>query len=410
MFHDHREITIIGGGIIGTSLAYYLAKEGRDVALVERQYLASEASGANGGMLGSPGPGPYDNYDKYRFGQIAEDGRVLCSHLADELGRDIEYRHPGGLSLVRSKELEAYEKIIAADRQAGFDFQLLSPSEARAREPDLTGDIGGAVLVPGYAHINPFYVVQAFGEAAQARHNLKIYPGNEVRGIRLLEKKVQAVETDRGTIHTEIVVNAAGSWSAHIGAMVGCHVPVIPRRGQVFVLQAAPGRLEHCIGVAESHIARTDFNTMEEHDTPDNPTVVDGRVRYRVLYGRQTTGGHILFGGRSEFVGHNKQVTPEGIGSVVAHVLEFFPSYRDGLVVRTWAGVIPYSMDGKPILGPVPEVKGFYLATGLCGGGFCIGAPLGRMLADLINHGKRPGLFDDTSIERFASSCKKSSA
>lgn len=404
MFHAYAEITIVGGGIIGTSMAYYLAKKGRDVALVERNYLASEASGANGGLLDANGSLPYADHDKYRYGQIAEQGRAIYSRLADELGRDVEYRQPGGLTLVRPQELEVFDKIMDGYRKEGLNFKFLSPQEVRQMEPDLTGEIGGALFFPDIAHINPHYVVQAYGEAAQAKHKLKIYPHTEVRGIRLLERKVQAVETDRGTIATKMVINAAGSWSAQIGAMVGCHVPVIPRRGQVFVLQAMPPRLKHCIGVAESNIARTDLKTLEEHDTPDHPTVVDGRVRYRVLYGRQTAGGHIVFGGRSEFVGLNKQVTPKGIGSVMAHVLGFFPGFKDLLVIRTWAGVIPYSLDGKPILGPVPDVDGFYLATGLCGGGFCIGAPLGQMMANLINHGQRPGLFDDSSITRFARS------
>ena len=404
MFHDHAEITIVGGGIIGTSMAYYLAKAGQDVALVDRQYLASEASGANGGLLGTPGPVPYADFEIYRSGQIAEQGRTIFSTLADELGRDVEYRQSGGLTLIRPKELDVFGKILDVYRRENLNFSFLSPQETRELEPDLTGDIGGAVYFPDWSHINPFYAVQAYGEAAQARHNLKIYPNTEVRGIRLSERKIQAVETDRGTITTNIVVNAAGSWAAQIGAMLGCHVPVIPRRGQVFALQAIPDRLNHCIGIAESHIARTDFTTMLEHDTPDNPTMVGGRVRYRVLYGRQTVGGHIVFGGRSEFVGLNKQVTAEGIGSVIAHVLEFFPGYENLPVVRTWAGVIPYTPDGKPILGPVPDVDGFYLATGLCGSGFTIGAPLGQMMADLINHGHRPGLFDDTSIERFARS------
>jgi sarcosine oxidase subunit beta len=124
-------------------------------------------------------------------------------------------------------------------------------------------------------------------------------------------------------------------------------------------------------------------------------------VKYRVLYGRQTAGGHILFGGRSELVGLNKQVTRAGVGSIMAHMLEFFPGFQDMLVVRTWAGIMPYTPDGKPILGPVPNLEGFYLATGLCGGGLGTGGVLGGLIANLINRGERPGLFDDTSITRF---------
>ena len=104
MFQDHAEITIIGGGIIGTAMAYYLAKEGRDVALVERRFLASEASGANGGGSGGFGSGRHVDLEKYRFSQIRELGRLVYSNLSDELGIDIEYRHSGGLTLIKPRE------------------------------------------------------------------------------------------------------------------------------------------------------------------------------------------------------------------------------------------------------------------------------------------------------------------
>jgi glycine/D-amino acid oxidase-like deaminating enzyme len=86
----------------------------------------------------------------------------------------------------------------------------------------------------------------------------------------------------------------------------------------------------------------------------------------------------------------------------MAHVLEFFPGFKDILVARTWAGIMPYTPDGKPIIGPVPELEGFYVATGLCGGGMGTGPVLAQLMAKLINHGERPGLFDDTSITRFS--------
>ncbi len=399
MFQDHAEITIIGGGIIGTAMAYYLAKEGRDVALVERRFLASEASGANGGGYGA---GRYVDLEKYRFSQIRELGRQLYSNLSDELGLDIEYRHSGGLTLIRPQELEVYQKIFDTYVHAGLNVKFISPQEARRIEPELKGDIGGAVFAHDRVHINPYLIVQGYGEAAQDKYNVKVHTNTSVRGIRLSKGKVEAVETDRGIISTKIVVNAAGAWAPQIGAMVGCDVPVIPRRGQVFVTQAVSKRLNHFIGVAETTIARTDFETMEQQDVIDHPTIVNGRVQYRVLYGRQTAGGQILFGGRSELVGLNKQVTREGVGSIMAHVLEFFPGFEDMLVVRTWAGIMPCTPDGIPILGPVPELEGFYLATGLCGGGMGTGPVLAKLMANLINHGERPGLFDDTSITRFS--------
>jgi glycine/D-amino acid oxidase-like deaminating enzyme len=410
LFKDHAEITIIGGGIIGTAMAYYLAKEGRDVSLVEKRFLASEASGANGGGSGGYGAGLHVDLEKYRFSQIRELGRQLYSKLSDELGLDIEYRHSGGLTLIRPREMEVFQKIYDSYIDAGLNVKLLSPPEARRIEPELKGDIGGAVFASDRVHINPYRIVQGYGETARSRYNVKLYTNTAVTGIRLNKDRVEAVETDRGTISTKIVINAAGAWSSRIGAMAGCEVPIIPRRGQVFVTQAVPKRLNYFIGIVEATIARTNLETMEMQDTPDRPTIVDGQVQYRNLYGRQTAGGQILFGGRSEMVGLNKQVTRQGLSSIMSHVLEFFPGFEDMLVVRTWAGSMPYTPDGKPILGPAPGVEGFYLATGLCGGGLGTGAVLGRLMTNLINHGERPGLFDDTSITRFSKNTLESSA
>jgi len=402
LFRKNTEITIIGGGIIGTAMAYYLSRQGRDVTLVEKRYFASEASGANGGNSGGYGAGLHNDLNKYRFSQIREQGRQIYGNLSEELEIDIEYRNPGGLTLIRHEDLEAFQKLMEAYSRAGLDVRFLTPEDVRQIEPELKGEIGGALFAPGYIHINPHLVVQGFAEAARTRHNLKIHTGTSVTGIRLSNGKVQAVETDRGIISTKIIVNAAGAWAPEIGAMVGCDIPILPRRGQVFVTHAVPKCLNHVIGVAESTIARTNFETMEAHDTPEHPTVVDGRIQYRVLYGRQTASGQILFGGRSEFVGLNKQTTREGIGSVMAHVLEFFPGFKDLLIVRTWAGIMPYTPDGKPILGAVPNLEGFYLATGLCGGGMGTGPFLAQLMTKLINRGERPGLFDDTSINRFS--------
>lgn len=404
MLKESAEITIIGGGIIGTAMAYYLAKGGRDVALVERRYLASEASGANAGGSGGYGGGRHVDLEKFRFGQIRELGRQLYSNLSEELGLDIEYRHSGGLTLIRPQELEVYQQIFDAYVKSGLNVDLLSPQEVRRIEPELKGELGGAVFAHDRVHINPYHIVIGYGEAAREKYNAKIHNNTEVRGIRHSKGKMEAVETDRGIISTKIIINAAGAWSPKIGRMAGCEIPVIPRRGQVFVTPAVPKKLNHFIGIAESTIARTNFETMEIQDSPDHPTIVDGRVQYRVLYGRQTVKGQILFGGRSELVGLNKEVTREGISSVLAHVLEFFPGFADLPVVRTWAGIMPYTPDGKPILGAVPKLEGFFLATGLCGGGLGTGAVLGRLMADLINLGEEPGIFEDTSITRFSDS------
>jgi sarcosine oxidase subunit beta len=366
--------------------------------------LASEASGANGGGAGGLGAGQHQNLEKYRFSQLRELGRQIYSGLSDELGVDIEYCHSGGLILIRPQEYDTYHRIFDHQIQGGFNNRLLTAREAREIEPELKGEIGGAVYVPDRAHINPFLVVQGYCEAALRKYNLKVYTHSNVRGVRLFGRKVEAIETDGGVISTKIIVNAAGAWAPRIGAMVGCEIPIVPWRGIVFVTQSLPRRLNQFIGVAEPTVARYNFETMEDRDTPDYPSIVDGQVKYRALYGRQTTGGQILFGGRSEFVGLNKTVTLKGVTRIMAHTLEFFPGFEDLQIVRTWAGIMPFTPDGKPILGPVPSLDGFYLATGLCGGGLGTGSVLGQLMANLINHGERPGLFDDTSITRFAGS------
>ena len=406
MKRDKAEIVVIGGGIIGAATTYYLAKEGRGAVLLEKRYLASEASGSNGGGIGGIGSGRHTDLERYRFSQLRDLSYQIYRNLSDEIGTDIEYYPQGGMILIRPQEFETFMVIMNKRISEGYNLRYITPEEARNLEPALTGDIAGAILQPDRGSANPLHTTRGYGEAAR-KYGAKVFTQSEVRGIRVSKGKIQAVETDQGVISTNIVVNAAGAWSPEIARMVGLQIPIIPRRGQMFVTQAVPKILAHFIGVAESTIGRLNREKMEEFDTPDYPAVVDGYVYYRVLYGRQTLHGQIQFGGRSEFIGMDKAVTPAGIGSVAEHVIEFFPRFKNFPVIRTWAGIMPYTPDGRPIMGPAPEVEGFFFATGNCGGGFGVGAIFGKLLAGLINKGERPGIFNDLSPSRFNNNGKK---
>jgi sarcosine oxidase subunit beta len=206
------------------------------------------------------------------------------------------------------------------------------------------------------------------------------------------------VSTSAGEVGAGNVVNAAGAWSAEIGRMVDLQIPVVPRRGQMFVTQAIAPSLRRGLYAAESVVGRLDPVTLRLNNAPPRP---GSEEHDRELWGRQAPNGHIHFGGKYEYVGFDKRVTRDGIGSLVRRLCVVVPPFRDLTLIRMWAGLMPVSADGVQILGGVPGLHGFYIATGHGGGGFSTGPGTGALMADLITRGATEVPLDGVTLSRF---------
>jgi len=376
------EILIIGGGITGTSTAYFLTQAGHNVTLLERNELASEASGLNAGTLWQIGLGASPDLSS----TLSMGGLELFKMLQFELGYDIEFRQLGALKAIQTEEqLDFLQKEAQQLKSQGYSLEILTIRNAKSIEPELSQELFGCLHYPLGGSANPVKTTQAFASAAQQR-GARILTNHEVSTIEYLDNGTYKIVTNKAIFQTQTLVLAAGPWCRSIGSMLGLHIPVFPVRGQMWSTGSVSPRLFHAIGAAES----THFwhnNPYSDKDTPLELTH-RGDVRLtRHLYGRQTRDGEIIFGGDRQL---SNSKTPDEAGIEVNrnHVIEIFPFLRQFPIKRTWAGLMPFTQNLDPIIGKITQHENLYIVTGLSSSGFEQGPMSGKLLAEYIHNGK----------------------
>lgn len=376
------EILIVGGGIAGTSTAYFLSQAGHEVTLLERGEIASEASGLNAGTLWQIGLGASSDLSS----TMSMGGLEIFKMLQFELGYDIEFRQTGGLKAIQTEEqLEFLQKEVQYLKSQGYSLEILSIPEARSIEPELSQQLFGCLHYPLGGSANPVKTTRAFVSAAQQR-GARILSNHEVSTIEYLDNGTYKVITPHSIFQTQTLVIAAGPWCRSIGSMLGLHIPVFPVRGQMWSTGPVPTRLFHAIGAAES----THFwhnNPVSDKDTPLELTHRGDARLTRHLYGRQTRNGEIIFGGDRQ-LSSSKTPDEAGIEANRKHVIEIFPFLRQFPIKRTWAGLMPFTQNLEPIIGKIPQYENLYIITGLSSSGFEQGSMSGKLLADCIHEGK----------------------
>ena len=390
------EVIVIGGGIAGVSTAYHLAQYGRDVVLLERGEIASEASGVNAGSISAYGWGNTPDLDSVlRMGSLE-----IFKTLQLDLGYDLEFRQAGSLQAIHTEDQYRYVwDEVTRLRDKGYNqLEVLTAREARSIEPEVNPGLLGFMYSPLSASANPLKSTRAFAHAAEG-HGARILTHHEVTGIAYLPDGRYRVATGRGLFSAGCLVIAAGACCGPMGEMLGLRIPIVPVQGQMWATESLPPRLFQFISSAESalHWSREPGNDLE---TPPLLTHLGTRRVTRHLYGRQTQYGDVVFGGDRRMVEYHK--TPEATGIEVnkRHAAEVVPFLRELPVSRTWAGLMPFSLDGKPIIGRIPQLDNLYIATGLGHSGFGPGPMMGKLLADLIHSGDRPAVLAESDPAR----------
>lgn len=381
MKQNSPHIVIIGGGVIGTSIAYHLAKQEARVTLIEKKDLASGSSGACDGLvfMQSKKPGIHLS--------LAMESLKRFEALQKELPGDIEFKKTGGLVIIETcAEYLAMEKYVKEQQAIGLDVQLLDTPQTLEREPLLSSSIIGSTFSPLDAKVNPINLTLGFALAAKRNH-AKIMTGVTVQGILTSNNRVTGVATTKGNIKADIVVNAAGAMANLISQMVDINQPIKPRRGQIIVTHAGQSILKHCL-ISASYIA-----------AKYNPALADKSGQGISM--EQTDNGNLLLGSTREFVGFNRSNTLSGIRRIIKQTASILPALEKFQVIRTFAGLRPFTPDGLPLLGPVKSLDGFIMAAGHEGDGIALSPITGDLMAQMLLDKKPDICLDPFSPDRF---------
>jgi len=391
------DVVIIGAGIVGTSAALTLAERGVSVTVLDRGPVAGQASGLNAGLIGGGGWGDRPDVDV----TLKMGSRQRYLDLAQERGHDIGLDLTGTLTLIRTAaEWEWAAATVETSRRAGRQLELVTGAELIDLEPNVDPELVGAILDPLGARAEPVAATRAFAVEAQ-RAGAVIETGCTVTGLRPRAGGGWEVEVDRprpGAVGAEAVIIAAGAWCAELGAMVGVEVPIVAVRGQMWASEPRPPVLRHALAACESPLAWSlePASRVGEEEAggdgggggaaPPELTHRAGRRLTRHLYGRQRPNGELVFGGDRVWTSaDDRTVDGDGIAVNHAHVAELVPLVAQLPPARTWSGLMPFTRDGRPLIGPVAEAghDGLYLAGGLASSGFGRGPMAGQLIADL---------------------------
>lgn len=358
------DAVVIGGGIVGACCADALAGAGLTVAVLERHGLAGGTTAAGEGniLVSDKELGPELD--------LALRSNDRWRELGEELDDDLELEAKGGLMVATTDAGHAaITELAVHQRAAGVDARPLDAAGARELEPHLTPDLVGAMAYPQDQQVQPVKASAALLRRAR-RRGASVHPHTRVTALHLDDAgAVTAVATDRGTIATRVVVNAAGVWSREIAALAGVGLPIHPRRGQILVTEPLPT-------IVRRKVYDADYvGTVGAADptAPGISSVVEG-----------TRAGTVLIGSSRELVGLDRRPSLPLQAAMAARACQLFPVLADVHLLRTYLGFRPYSPDHLPVIGPDTEVAGLHHATGHEGAGIGLAPATGDLIAALV--------------------------
>jgi glycine oxidase len=361
-------VVIIGGGVIGLTIARALALRGApDVCLIERAELGTEASFAAAGMLVPQ----IEAATKGDFFDLTCRSRELypsfAAALYDETGIDVELDTTGTLYLaLNPSDQEEIEKGYYHQSRAGLAVELLSAGEARELEPCIANETLGALLFPKDIQVENRRLLSALANSVN-KLGVTVLTGTNVDSLIIERNRLTGVQTSRGTINCTTAVVAAGTWSTFIKHT---HCSIEPVRGQMVCLEAKPQLTRHVIFSPRGYL-------VPRRD------------------------GRLLAGSTSENVGFAKCVTAGGISAILQHAQEISPAVAGLPILDTWAGLRPRTADGLPVLGPCVEIDGLFYATGHYRNGILLAPITGELISEAIVKGVASPLLAPFSPDRF---------
>lgn len=344
------DVTVLGGGVIGLSIANELARSGASVRVLDRGEFGSEASWAGAGML------PPGNLERATAPEATLRGLShrlwpeLAASLLTETGIDTGYRVSGAIRLAdddldRDRELKEWNA-------EGVPTERLEPSEVARLEPGLAAQGKPALYLPGQAQIrNPRYVKALLAACAEQGVEL-------VRNVAAIDwltegERITGVQTSNGRYVSDRYCVAAGAWTAGLLQPLGLTLPVRPVRGQIVLLSTIPRTLTRMVEVGPRYLV----------PRPDD---------------------RVLVGATQEEVGFEKRTTAVGIADLLTFAIDLCPALAQATIEQSWAGLRPGSADGLPYLGRCPDFENLFVAAGHFRTGLQMSPGTGRVMRQLL--------------------------
>ncbi|MEV0439437.1 FAD-dependent oxidoreductase [Streptomyces spectabilis] len=376
---NSTDVVVIGAGVVGAACAYYAARSGRDVTVIDRGPVAGGTTGAGEGnlLVSDKEPGPEL--------ELALLSTRLWRELADALPPRIEYETKGGLVVASDAHgMAALREFAARQARSGVTAEEVPPDRLRDLEPHLAPGLAGGFHYPQDAQVQPALAAAHLLRAGGGRVRLRL--GEEVTGVLTAPGgRVRGVRTRSGDLHAPHVVNAAGTWGGEIARLAGASLPVLPRRGFVLVTEPLPRVVRRKVYAAD-YVA----DVASDSAALQTSAVVEG-----------TPAGPVLIGASRERVGFDRTLSVAVLRRLAAQAVRLFPVLATVRALRTYAGFRPYLPDHLPAIGPDPRAPGLLHACGHEGAGIGLAPATGLLVATMLDGGELPLDVKPFGPERF---------
>ncbi|MBK5432494.1 MULTISPECIES: NAD(P)/FAD-dependent oxidoreductase [Bacillus] len=382
----HCDVLIIGGGIIGCSIAYYTSKYGRDVTIIEKgEFVSGTSSRCDGNILAIDKDPGFDS-------QMSLVSQKLVTELSEELEHSFEYRAPGSILVCESdEEMEAAQQWVNRQKEVGLPFRMLDRQDIREESPFFADDLLGGLECATDSTVNPYLL--AFSLLAESKKfGAKVFNHTEVKEMKRDIDGSFIVETTNGTFTAKQVVNAAGVWAPKIGQMLDVTIPIEPRKGHIIVAS----RQQHvgCRKVMEFGYLISKFGGKRKVDALTE--------KYGVaLVFEPTESQNFLIGSSREFVGFHTRINNEVIKCIANRAIRFYPKMADMMVIRSYAGLRPWTEDHLPIISRVEHIPNYFIAAGHEGDGISLAAVTGKVIEELLNEKETIIPIEPLRLSRF---------
>ncbi len=372
------DAVVVGGGVMGASIAYHLARAGAGrVVLLEKRFLAAGSTGKSGAIC-------RQHYSNVLTATMAKRSLEIFTNFDDAIGGDCGFVRTGFIAVVSPEDRDSLAVNLELQRSVGIDTRSVSPDELCAIDPQAAAtDVGAACYEPDAGYADPVLTTASFAEAAQ-RHGAIICEGTPLVGIVREGDRIGGVQTPKGTISTRVVVNAAGPWARRVMGMVGEDIPCDVARVQAAIYRRPP-----------------DFGA---------PHAVYGDFIHQIYFkphgGAQTQVGSIdpaEAKNRADPDDYDEGIESDFITACRERMAKRLPIMAQSIAGGGWSGLYTLTPDWHPILDHVTQVVGLYVATGFSGHGFKLSPVVGECMAELVTEGQATTLdISPLRASRFA--------